>query len=104
MLTWNICNVNWTSADTSRGRMKARIIMNGLKHVPVWDEIEVLCKQCIVGIYEDMPRMTARDFGEEVIRISDKDRRFVLRHLRVEEDLRSLGHAGNSFYAEMTQC
>jgi len=50
----------------------------------------MLRKERVMSVGEDMPWVRCGDFGEEVIGISDKDGRFVLWELGVEEDLWSL--------------
>jgi len=47
----------------------------------------MLSKERIMSVGEDVPWVRCGNFGEEIIGISDKDGRFVLRELRVEEDL-----------------
>lgn len=103
MLAWNISDVNWSSTDTSSGRMEARVVMHGLEHIPIWDDIEVLGKQRVVRICEDVPWMAGWDFREEVVRVSDEKRWLVLWHLRVEEYLRRLRHTGYGFHVEVTE-
>ena len=39
MLARNISNINWSARDTASCSMKARIIVNSLKHVPIGDQI-----------------------------------------------------------------
>jgi hypothetical protein len=47
----------------------------------------MLSKECVMSVGEDVPWVRCGNFGEEVIGISDKDGRSVLRELGVEEDL-----------------
>jgi hypothetical protein len=47
--------------------------MRSLKHVPIGEDVEVLDKQCVVRVDKYMPRMTRRDFGEEVVTVAEKN-------------------------------
>jgi hypothetical protein len=90
VLARNISKVNRPTTNTSGSGMKARVIVNCLEHIPIWNYIQMLCKQGVMRICEDMPWMAGWDFREEVVRVSDKKRRSILGHLRVEEYLRRL--------------
>src|ERR1700712_1875167 len=51
-----------------------------------------------------MPGMRGWNLGKEIIRVPDENRRSVLGHLLMEENLGSLGHAGYGLDTEMTEC
>ena len=77
--------------------------MHGLEHVPIGDEIEMLSEESVMSVDKNVPWVTGRYFGEEVIRVSDKDWGTILWHLGMEENLRRLGHARYRFYAEVSE-
>ena len=63
----------------------------------------MLREQSIVRICPNMPRMACWNLRKEVVRISHEERRLVLGHLGVEQDLGRLGHAGYRLDTEMTE-
>jgi hypothetical protein len=67
MLARYVSNVNWSSTDTTSCGVEARIIMNCLKHVPIWDQIQVLSKQSVVCVDKDVPWVTGGYLREEII-------------------------------------
>ena len=71
MLTWHICNINWSTTHTSCRCMEAGVVGHSLKHIPIWDDIEVLSKERIVGVGKDVPWMTCWDFREEIVGVAD---------------------------------
>jgi hypothetical protein len=84
--------------------VKTRIIVNGLEHIPIRDQVQVLCEQSVMCIDENMPRVAGWDLGEEIIRVANEYGRSVLGHLRMEKNLGSLRHARYSFNTEMSKC
>lgn len=93
MLARNISKVYRSTAHASGCGVEARVIVDGLKHIPIRNDIQMLCEQSIMCVGPDMPWMAGWDFGKEVIRVSDENRWSVLGQLRVIEDLRCLRHA-----------
>lgn len=104
MLTRDIRDINGPSTHTSGSSMKSRVFVNGLEHVPIRNQVQVLSEEGIVCIDEDMPWVTGWNLREEIIRVSDQDRRAIDGHLRMKEDLWGLGHARNSLHAEVSKC
>jgi hypothetical protein len=104
MLTWNIGNINRSATDAARSSMEARVVVDCLKHVPIGYYVQMLSKQSVVCIDPDVPRMAGGDLGKEIVGVANENRRTILWHLRVEENLRSLRHARNRFYAEVSKC
>ena len=103
VLAGDIGNVDRSTGDTTSCSMERRPFMRGLKHVPIREDVQMLCHKGIMCIAKDMPRMRCWHFGEEIIRVAEQDARFVRRQERVEHDLRNLGHARNSFGGEISK-
>lgn len=78
MLPWNISDIDWSTADTPGRRMEARVVMDGLKHIPIRNEIQMLSEQSIVCICKDVPWMTGRNLWEEIIRVPNENGWFIL--------------------------
>lgn len=57
-----------------------------------------------MGVDPNVPRMARGYFREEIIGVADENRWPILWHLRVEENVRSLRHAGDCFHAEVSKC
>jgi hypothetical protein len=84
--------------------VKTRIIVNGLEHIPIRDQVQVLCEQSVMCIDKNVPRVAGWDLGEEIIRVANEYGRSVLRHLRMEKNLGRLRHARYSFNTEVSKC
>jgi len=67
MLARNVCNIDRSTTDTSRCSMETRVFVNSLKHIPIRNQVQMLCEQRIVCIDEDVPRMTSGNLGEEIV-------------------------------------
>jgi len=42
VLAWNVGDIDWSTADAASRSVKSRVVMNGLEHVPIWKEIQML--------------------------------------------------------------
>lgn len=90
MFTRFVRDVYWTTGDAAGGGVVGAVVVDGLEHVPVRSDVEVLGEDCVSCVTENMPGMRFFDFGEEVVAVSDEDWGAVGGHLAVEQNLRSL--------------
>lgn len=90
MFTWFVGDVDWTARDTASCGVVGAVVVDGLEHVPVWSDVEVLSKDCVSCVAENMPGMGFFDFGKEVVAVADEDWGAVCGHLAVEQNLGSL--------------
>ena len=73
MLTGFVCEVDGTSGDAAAGGMEGGVRMRSLKHVPVWQYIQMACEERIVSVDEDVPGMRARYAWEEIVAVTDHE-------------------------------
>lgn len=67
MLARYIGNIDRSPTDASGCGMESRVIMNCLEHIPIWNYVQMLCKQGVMRICPDMPRVTRWYFRKEII-------------------------------------
>lgn len=73
MLTGFICEIDGTSRDAAAGSVEGGVGVGGLKHVPVWQYVQMARQKRIVSIDENMPWMGAGYTREEVIAVADHE-------------------------------
>ena len=73
MLTRFVCEIDGTSGDAAAGGMEGGIRVRGLKHVPVWQYIQMACQERVVSVDEDVPGMRARYARKEVVAVADHE-------------------------------
>ena len=73
MLTGLVCEVDGTSGDAAAGGVEGGVWVRGLKHVPVWQYVQMTCQERVVGVDEDVPGMRARDAREEIVAVPDHE-------------------------------
>lgn len=103
VLAGDVGDVDGPAGDAARGAVEGGVLVHGHEHVEVRDGVEVLGEEGIVGVHEDVPRVAARDLGEEVVAVAHEDRGAVRGQLRTEDDRGRLRHAAYGFDAEMPQ-
>lgn len=79
MLTGFVCEVDGTSGYATAGGMEGGVGMRSLKHVPVWQYIQMACQERVVGVDEDVPGMRARYAREEIVAVTDHEPWFISR-------------------------
>ena len=79
MLAGFIREIDGTSGDTAAGSVEGGVRVRGLKHVPVWQYIQMACQERVVGVDEDVPGMRARYAREEIVAVADHESWLVSR-------------------------
>ncbi len=103
MLAWLVGEVDGAAGDAAACGVEAGVGVGGLEHVPIGKNVQVRSQKRVVGVDEDVPWVRGWYTGEKVVTITHHHAWLVLGELRVEEDLRDLGHAGYGFYAEVAE-
>jgi len=52
-----VCDIDGPTGHTTPGSVERRVWMGCLKHVPVWQDVEVLGEERIVSVGKDVPGM-----------------------------------------------
>jgi hypothetical protein len=67
MVSRHIGDVDRATANASGRSMKPTIVMYGLEHIPIREQIQMLSQKTIMSIGEDVPRMATFYLWKEVI-------------------------------------
>lgn len=67
MVAGRVGDVDWSTGDCARRGVETRPGVGGLEHVPVGQDVEVLCQEAVVCVAEDMPGVGSVYFGEEIV-------------------------------------
>lgn len=103
MLSRYIGNVDRPAAQASCGSMIICKLVHSLKHVPIRNHVQILCKNAIMRVGPYMPAMGRRNLRKVIVRISCNHSRSDLWHEGVEECLGKLRHARDSRRSKMSQ-
>ena len=85
VLAGHIGDVDWSAGYATGGGMESGVVVACLKHVPVWEDVEILRDDGVVRVAKYVPGVAGRDFREEVVRVTEQHAWFVGGELRVED-------------------
>ena len=55
VMAWHVSDIDWPAADATSSCVETGVVVHGLEHVPVGQDVEMLREQGVVGIRPNMP-------------------------------------------------